>query len=224
MNLHKTLKLAALLVFVNLLTVSCTKKDNKAIIQNELIGYWQGVLHQVNGTPANEFSFMIRIDADGSHIYGRSEIRIGSRSEYFGIMDFEADFNKNKLSYKESNIRQEHTGSWYWCIKNAELTYDKAKKQLSGPWDAEGCNSGSIELYKMSVVSKTEFCQGEDIVIEAEGKELKWYSNDQLNNLLGTGNKFKPAVKVSSTYYVTQTIDGMESVPVPVSIVVNECN
>lgn len=201
---------------------SCTKKD-ETIIQNDLVGYWQGVLYQETSTPNHKFPFMIKIDADGRSVYGRSEIRVDNSSEYFGIMDFSGEFKNNILKYKEGSIKSEKTGAWYWCIKEAELNYDKAKKRLSGLWETPGCNKGDIELYKLDVISKTEFCSGEEVYIEAEGKDLKWYSNDRLTNQLGAGNKFKPALNVSSTYYVTQTIDGIETIAIPVSIEVRNC-
>ncbi len=204
--------------------IGCSKnKIKEDEIKNDVVGYWQGYLYQKDGIPTQYFPFMIKIDAEGEHLYGRSEIKPENASEYFGIMSFNAKFAKTILKYEEDKITKEKVGNWHWCLKSSDLKYDRKTKTLSGDWNSAGCNSGSILVQKFDI-GKTFFCNNEEIVIEAVGQNLKWYNNARLTNLLGQGNVFKPQMSFSTIYYVTQTIDGIESLPIPVSIELIDCN
>lgn len=58
------------------------------------------------------------------------------------------------------------------------------------------------------------FCEGEQPgELSAQGANIKWYSDPSQQQLLHEGNPFKPLYHPTDTFYVTQTIAGIESPP-----------
>lgn len=52
-----------------------------------------------------------------------------------------------------------------------------------------------------------------DFFLTADGNNLRWYSDQELGNLLGEGEKFQVKEKVSRSYFVTQSSEYCESDP-----------
>jgi len=75
------------------------------------------------------------------------------------------------------------------------------------------------------IVSDAGICIGEPIpTITATGTDIKWYSDPDLTNLLAIGETYTPTVTElgTYTYYVTQTINGVESIAYPVDFRISE--
>ncbi len=62
-------------------------------------------------------------------------------------------------------------------------------------------------------VENEQVCQGKPGLLHASGENIKWYSDPQLNIRLYEGNDFTPPDTEPGSYkfYVTQTIEGIES-------------
>lgn len=204
-----------LFIFLNLSVYQAYSQD--------ISGYWQGVLYQQSGVPVSYFPFSMEIIQNDSVVYGISEIRQYNALQYYGIMMFEGEFSDSILMYQELEIIEEETnGSWYWCIKNANLQYSSNSNSLIGPWQAPTCNPGTIEVYRISTTD-TLFCQGDEIEIEVTGQNINWYNNSNLDSLLWSGNTFTPNIDTTTIYYVTQTHYETESPAVPVVVQVKNC-
>lgn len=189
----------------------------------DISGYWQGVLFQQSGIPVSYFPFSLNVIQNGSQIAGTSEIRQFNAPQYFGIMSFTGNLVDTLLSYQETAILSQLTyGFWFWCLKEASLSYDSLTQMLSGPWQAPGCNPGTIEMYRLST-SDTLFCSGQSVTVNVTGQNIKWYNNASLDTLLWAGNMFNPTISSTTTYYVTQTHYSTESPALPITIKIVNC-
>lgn len=65
------------------------------------------------------------------------------------------------------------------------------------------------------IVEDAEVCKGDFAIIHAQGENIKWYTDIDLNNLVYQGNDYNPAIEIPGLYdfYVTQTINNVESTP-----------
>jgi gliding motility-associated-like protein len=97
---------------------------------------------------------------------------------------------------------------------------------------ANGCSSPVASDYFVIVMPVTPspiavlpaaYCQGDHLnPLTASGSGIKWYSDPGLTILLGTGNSYVPTVTGTTTYYVTETINGCRSgVATTVTITIN---
>ncbi|HEV7230379.1 MAG TPA: PKD-like domain-containing protein [Bacteroidia bacterium] len=86
---------------------------------------------------------------------------------------------------------------------------------------ANGCSAGSPSIYMVIVnpitpspisASPAAYCSGDPIAsLTATGPNIKWYSDAALTNLVGTGSPFNPNVTSTTTFYVTETVNGCQS-------------
>ena len=189
----------------------------------DISGYWQGVLTQQGGIPNTYYPFSMALSQNGNAVEGTSEIRLSSDSVYFGTMSLTGTFDGSNFQFQEMEVIEELTGSaWAWCIKSGNLLYDGNLQKLEGPWLPLGCSPDTIEIYRLAVLSDTVFCAGAAIELEVTGQNIKWYSDEALNDLVATGNVFSPIIDASTTYYVTQTHYDTESPAVPINVIVSD--
>jgi hypothetical protein len=74
----------------------------------------------------------------------------------------------------------------------------------------------SVILTASPSVANAEICEGDAVPsLVANGINIKWYNDAQLQNLVQTGSAYKPSVAQIGiyTYYVTQTSQSCESEP-----------
>ncbi|KAA9345715.1 T9SS type A sorting domain-containing protein [Adhaeribacter soli] len=73
-----------------------------------------------------------------------------------------------------------------------------------------------------SYVAPPEYCLGETIApLRATGSNIRWYADAQLNQLLHSGLTFTPPqLTDTTTYYLTQTTTGCESLPAIIKVIV----
>ena len=188
----------------------------------DISGYWQGVLTQQGGIPNTYYPFSMTLNQNGNTVDGTSEIRLNSDSLYFGTMLLTGTFDGSNFQFQEMEIIDELTGSaWAWCIKSGDLLYDDNLQKLEGPWLPLGCSPDTIEIYRLVILSDTVFCAGDAIELEVTGQNVKWYSDEALNDLVATGNVFSPIIDASTTYYITQTHYDTESPAVPVHVTIS---
>jgi gliding motility-associated-like protein len=74
------------------------------------------------------------------------------------------------------------------------------------------------------VVSATSpsSCLGSTIpTVTATGSAINWYSDSLLTTQVGTGNSFTPVITNTTTFWVSETANGCESLPTPVTFTIN---
>lgn len=191
------------------------------IFCQDISGYWQGVLFQEDGIPVSYFPFSLTLTQTDNTIEGNSKIVSSDDDTFFGVISLGGNFDGNTFEFQEIQIIEEVTGDFFWCIKDGDLIYDDNLQQLKGPWKSPGCSPGTIELYRLAVLSDSIFCQNDLVDLEVSGQNVKWYSDANLNNLIETGNSFSPTNPSTTTYFVTQTHYDTESPPVAINIYVD---
>ncbi|MBN2213263.1 MAG: T9SS type A sorting domain-containing protein [Bacteroidales bacterium] len=91
-----------------------------------------------------------------------------------------------------------------------------------GPRDAYG----NLQSFTpQPVAENVTIFEGQPVPdLSAEGTDIKWYSDYDLNNLIHSGNSFTTGLILPGiyTYYVTQTLFGCESVPLVVNLTILE--
>ncbi|MGD9992698.1 MAG: right-handed parallel beta-helix repeat-containing protein [Salinivirgaceae bacterium] len=102
-----------------------------------------------------------------------------------------------------------------------EITMD-IDKELR---DAVKPDIGADEMYARPPVAESKvICEGEETPdLTASGINIKWYSDEALENLIWTSGTYSPNVTAPGEYiyYVTQTVGADESEPTQVSITIN---
>jgi gliding motility-associated-like protein len=94
----------------------------------------------------------------------------------------------------------------------------------------EGCQSrpASVMVHMKEkplrpAVSDVAYCRGDvPQPLRAQGQHINWYSNAALTTRLASGNSFLPVITASASFYATQTVDGCESEPVEVKMLIKE--
>ncbi|HXC05331.1 MAG TPA: gliding motility-associated C-terminal domain-containing protein, partial [Bacteroidia bacterium] len=86
---------------------------------------------------------------------------------------------------------------------------------------ANGCTSPVASQYYVVIhpvtaspvsTSPAAYCQGQPITpLTATGTSISWYSDPGLTQLVGTGNTFTPSITTTTTFYVTETVNGCQS-------------
>ena len=90
--------------------------------------------------------------------------------------------------------------------------------------------SGTIISYKgitntvvLPLVNSKTICYGEAVpTLSASGTNVFWYSDFAATKQIGTGNSYKPNVSAVGTYtfYVTQSVNSLKSLPVAVTLTI----
>jgi hypothetical protein len=108
-------------------------------------GEWSGKMTQPGNPQANDgFNLVFRLGQKGASVTGTSRIEV-PHSEYFGVITLEGTVRHDTLYVKDIAVIDEKPRT-RWCMKEAVLFFDRKTNRLTGPWTAEGCSPGEIEL------------------------------------------------------------------------------
>lgn len=92
----------------------------------------------------------------------------------------------------------------------------KVPNHTHGPW-------GNIEADTISLISEDVTCRGGDPILTVIGKDISWYADPQKNTVLAKGNTYHSApLDKTTTFYVTQKVNGIESAVQAITIEVVE--
>jgi gliding motility-associated-like protein len=71
--------------------------------------------------------------------------------------------------------------------------------------------------------SPDTYCRGNNPILTVTGKNVKWYADANKKQLLYQGNTYQsPSLDQTTTFYLTQTVDGIESSVLPIIIEIVE--
>lgn len=94
-----------------------------------------------------------------------------------------------------------------WAIMDSEST-------MSDSGNASETESDSIVLQP-----PYGYCRGSDAILTVTGENVTWYADSTKTKLLARGNTYhSPPMHQNTTFYLTQTIDGVESPVKPVTV------
>jgi hypothetical protein len=90
------------------------------------------------------YTFSIHVKADdGNTLTGTSRISLGSE---FGVMAFTATKQGKVIDHTETKILRQRIYVAQWCLKSATLQISESHKILQGPWQADHCVAGDINV------------------------------------------------------------------------------
>lgn len=193
---------------------------NTFSIAQDVSGNWQGVLFQPGGQ-LSAYPFALSLEQNGDQISGTSEIRIVIQN-IWAIMALSGSIDGNTLVLQETAVINS-SGSVDWCIKEMTLTLGNEGSLLEGPWSDLGCPPGTITVSRTEVLSETQFCEDEPVVLEVSGTIVRWYQQPNYIGFLGAGNELTLDTDTSTTVYYSQTLSGIESALVAVHVDVIDC-
>lgn len=187
----------------------------------DISGYWQGVLYQNSSGGSTYFPYSMQLtQAQNGSVTGTAYTKQPGFI-YFVNHSLTGSFISNVFNFQTQIIAQLPPPGYYWCTPIGQLTYNSVSETLVGPWSAPTCSPGTIELWRLKVVSNTVFCSGQAIKLEVTGQNIKWYNDATLSKVIAVGNTFSPATGTTTTYYVTQTHYNTESPAVPITVTIN---
>ncbi|MFD1552532.1 hypothetical protein DNU06_14600 [Putridiphycobacter roseus] len=146
-----------------------------AFTQSFFEGTWQGVIEQSGMTNPKPLAFWIEFNIEESTnvINGTSRNEIPFTDNY-ALKSFQGKVKSaNQLFFEEVMLGNEkNEGNNFWCLINAELTYNDSTGYLKGRFTSKDCRaySGEITLFK----SKYQMSQGDTI-----SKYHSWVTNFQ---------------------------------------------
>lgn len=193
---------------------------NTFSIAQDVSGNWQGVLFQPGG-PLTVYPFLLSLEQNGEQISGTSEIRIMGQNDW-AIMALNGSIIGNDLDLQEAEVLTS-AGFVDWCIKDMNLTLENDNSILSGPWSSAGCAPGAIVVSYTEVLSQTQFCEDEAVILEASGTMVRWYQQPNYIGFLGAGNALTLDTDTSTTVYYSQTFAGIQSPLLAVNVAVIDC-
>lgn len=144
-------------------------------------------------------------------------------NDYYGYSTYVEKYNKdgvplwrynNKQSYSKA-LDIDNFGNLYHTGYNYFENYinPNAYSTLSAGIGQFNTNSSTFNKIKKPVVNGNKLlCINENTLnLSAVGENIQWYSDPELNNLIGSGNSFNLDYINDTKVYVTQTINNIES-------------
>lgn len=106
-------------------------------------GDWQGFLYQ----GSTVFDYSMSLSDENGDVYGSSRISYFENTSVYGVITLDGTLRDDTFRFSENEVIENERGSW--CIKNGTLTLitNVSARQMSGSWEASGCQPGTIDLY-----------------------------------------------------------------------------
>lgn len=202
-----------LFFFFSKLTILCSQ---------DISGYWQGVSYQPTGGSSTYWPMTMELSQNGSIITGTSfYLHPIHTTSYVRFTLVNSSITNYLFHYVESwfGAIQVPPPGGYWCTTQGNLTYDPLTEKLSGTYTSS-CGGGTIELWRLKLISDSVFCQGNLINLTVSGQNVKWYSDSILSTQIAAGNNYSPNITSTTTFYITQTHYNSQSPSFPVKIIV----
>ncbi|WP_324670761.1 OmpA family protein [Hymenobacter sp. GOD-10R] len=95
----------------------------------------------------------------------------------------------------------------YWCEGIILFTYDPALEKLTGRADYDPigrCDKGTYTLYRVKLKSAATVRAGATTTIRVSGRDVRWYADADLKQLVNSGNEYRTKLNKATTFYLTQ--------------------
>lgn len=187
------------------------------VLTQGLTGVWQGYIARSNPEcPLYPQVFLttLLIEQSGNDIATDSEI-ILEGTPYFAFYTGEGSFTDNTLIYIAEPTQGVPPPGSNWCTSVVvEAEYFEEEDLLiatSSSINGSKCCESTSYLRRLTFLSDTILCKGELVELEARGENVKWYADNNLDTLLGSGNTIEVLINEPTSFYLTQTFLGEES-------------
>jgi len=197
-----------LLLFIIFLTPSI-------LLSQDITGIWQG--YAVRSNPDCIFypeTFLVTyiLEQNGNNVTGTTE-SILEDTPYFAIYNLTSGnlTNNNFLFFLDEPIQGIPPPGSAWCTSVVgELEFFEAEELLEGTLSSTNgsvCCEGALYLKKLELLSDTIQCKGESVELEVTGENVKWYSDENLDSLIGSGNTLEVVIDEPTSFFITQTFN-----------------
>jgi outer membrane protein OmpA-like peptidoglycan-associated protein len=110
----------------------------------------------------------------------------------------------------------------YWCAGAILFTYDASQEKLTGRADYEHygkCDTGEFSLYRIKLKSAATVSPKVLTTLRVSGRQVRWYADADLKQLVATGNTFPTRLAKTTTFYLKQGYFATaESPVVPITV------
>ncbi|WP_338871882.1 gliding motility-associated C-terminal domain-containing protein [Spirosoma sp. SC4-14] len=202
-----------------LLTVVLVLVAGTGSAQN-LTGFWLGIASSDNSADA-PVSYAMSITQTGTSIRGITQTAAIGTS--FGeTAALSGDLMAASITFGETSQNGALKTTCFW---KGNLSYHSTTESLTGTYESisngSACtqqHKGTIELYRITLQPDSVFCKDSPVNATVTGKNIRWYTTAFRSNLLATGNTFTPQISQTTTFYITQTLNQIESPAIPITI------
>lgn len=117
-------------------------------VENPLNGVWVGTLNQQSGGVSSSYPFAMMLGQNDESVIGMSAISLPDTPWTFGVIALNGTFSDNQFDFIETEITQQTTEDFRWCLKTGTLSLDDT--EFSGTWSGDqGCSPGTIKLMRL---------------------------------------------------------------------------
>jgi gliding motility-associated-like protein len=198
-----TLFTTFLIIFTYILPTNVTA-------QIDVSGYWQGVTYQPVGGSTECYPVTIFFIQNGNTLTGTSYTYIEG-TDYFAEMNVAGTLSGNQIDYIETEITDKNDAPGFeWCLGEALLSINVNTQTITGTMEGVTesgwpCEDAFIEIYRLQIMSPLVYCEPGTKTISVDGQNIRWYSDENLNNLIATGNSLTRNITQTTSFFVTQT-------------------
>lgn len=191
---------------------------------SSLAGIWQGVETDPK-EPGATWPALLRVQpGKGSGLFGILYQEAGQRMGVSVTFQVQATRTATGLLLKQVRKLNETgaTPGSYWCEGAITFTYDAEQEKLTGraAYDPVGdCDHGNFTLYRVRLKSAARVPAGTETAIRVSGRDVRWYADADLKQLVNSGNTFRTRLRKTTTFYLTQGYyRTRESAVVPITV------
>ncbi|AYA36459.1 OmpA family protein [Hymenobacter oligotrophus] len=189
-----------------------------------LAGIWQGV-ETDPGEPGATWPALLRVQqGKGNALFGVLYQEATGRPNV--TVTFQVRATRTATGMALEHVRKlNETGATpfsYWCDGTIAFTYDAKEEKLTGraAYEPVGdCDNGSFTLYRVKLKSAAKVTAGTLTTIRVSGRDVRWYADADLKQLVNTGNSYRTKLSKTTTFYLTQGFyRTRESAVVPITV------
>ncbi|GGF09691.1 OmpA family protein [Hymenobacter cavernae] len=192
-----------------------------------LAGIWQGVETDTDQPGASWPSVLRMQNGKGTGLFGVMYQEATGRP---GVtVTFQIQASRTSGGMRLEHLRKlDETGASpfsYWCEGIILFTYDPALEKLTGRADYDPigrCDKGTYVLYRVKLKSAATVRAGAATTIRVSGRDVRWYADADLKQLVNSGNEYRTKLSKATTFYLTQGYyPTRESAVVPITVQVS---
>jgi len=189
-----------------------------------LAGIWQGVETDTDQPGASWPSVMRLQEGKGTGLFGIMYQEATGRP---GVtVTFQVRTTRTNGSMRLEHVRKlDETGASplsYWCEGIIFFTYDPALEKITGRADYDPigrCDKGTYTLYRVKLKSAAKVPAGAETTIRVSGRNVRWYADADLKQLVNSGNEYRTKLSKATTFYITQNYyPTREGAAVPITV------
>jgi outer membrane protein OmpA-like peptidoglycan-associated protein len=195
-----------------------------ALRAQSLTGVWQGVEKDTEKSNKNWPSVLQLQQGKKADAYGVLYQEVGGQPRV--SVTFEVQGTRTAKGLRlEHGPKLNETGRTlgsYWCYGAIDFTYDAAQEKLTGKaayLPLADCDVGTFTLYRIKLKSPGTVPAGVVSTLRVSGRDVQWYADAELKNLVHTGNSFPTKLSKTTTFYLKQGYyPSSQSAVVPITI------